>query len=292
MASRETARQEFRRKSRGRRPEYPASMRDQPFRTWFPNDLEVQMSKGDDVEDDVKALMYPPSRDAKSYRSMYAYGNHIRVRGAEVDLSTCDSGVAATFSQACRASSGDRNMRTANLEYIGWVDEIIGMDYGKFEVIVLYCTWVQANMRGARATVKHDEYGFTLIKSSRQIPYSADSFAFPVQVQQVFFVDDVENAEWKVVLRREPRGVRVASTVEERPELESLTIRRDSEHPGLTPEYPTVDGVDRMPVLTGCTILTREQVQEALQEYEAEPDFEEEDVPDDVDGEELEAMYN
>jgi hypothetical protein len=33
-------------------------------------------------------------------------------------------------------------MRTANLEYIGWVDEIIGVDYGKFEFLVLYCTWV------------------------------------------------------------------------------------------------------------------------------------------------------
>jgi hypothetical protein len=93
-------------------------MRDKPFRTWFPKELEVEMSRGDDVEDDVKALMFPPSRDAKSYRSMYAYGNHIRVRGAEVDFNTCDNGVAATFSQACRASSGDRNMRTANMEYI------------------------------------------------------------------------------------------------------------------------------------------------------------------------------
>jgi hypothetical protein len=118
MASRETARQEFRRRNRGRRPAYPTAMRDKHFRTWFPKELEVEMSRGDDVEDDVKALMFPPSRDAKSYRSMYAYGNHIRVRGAEVDFNTCDNGVAATFSQACRASSGDRNMGTANMEYI------------------------------------------------------------------------------------------------------------------------------------------------------------------------------
>ena len=88
------------------------------------------------------------------------------------------------------------------------------------------------------------------------------------------------------------RGVRVGSTVEERPELESLSLRRDSEHSGLTPECPTVDEVDHTPVLTGCTVLTREQVQEALQECEAEPDFEEEDVSDNVDGEEPEAMYN
>jgi hypothetical protein len=33
-------------------------------------------------------------------------------------------------------------MRTANLEYIGWVDEIIRVDYWKFELLVLYCSLV------------------------------------------------------------------------------------------------------------------------------------------------------
>ena len=114
-------------------------------------------------------------------------------------------------------------MRTANLEYIGWVDEIIRVDYEKFELFILYCTWVQANRTGACAIMKHDEYRFTLIKFYRRIPYSADLFAFPPQVQQVFFVDEVDNAEWKVVLQKEPRGIRVASTLEERPELQSLS---------------------------------------------------------------------
>jgi hypothetical protein len=77
-------------------------------------------------------------------------------------------------------------MRTTNLEYVGWVDEIISVDYGKFEVVVLYCTWAQANKRGARATMKCDKYGFTLFRFDRLIPYSADSFAFPLYVQQVF----------------------------------------------------------------------------------------------------------
>jgi hypothetical protein len=55
-------------------------------------------------------------------------------------------------------------MRTANLEYIGWVDEIIRVDYGKFELLILYYSLVQTNMTGARAIMKRDEYGFTLIK--------------------------------------------------------------------------------------------------------------------------------
>ena len=106
--------------------------------------------------------------------------------------------MAATFLQACRASSSSRNVRTTILEYIGWVEEIIGVDYGEFELIVLYCTWVRANLRGVGATMKRDDYGFTLIKFDRVIPYSADSFVFSFHVQQVFFVDDVENPNGKL----------------------------------------------------------------------------------------------
>jgi hypothetical protein len=55
-------------------------------------------------------------------------------------------------------------MRIANLEYIDWVEEIIGMEYDKFELLVLYCMWMLANMRGMNATMKRDNYGFILIR--------------------------------------------------------------------------------------------------------------------------------
>ena len=75
-------------------------------------------------------------------------------------------------------------------------------------------------------TIKCDEYGFTLFKFDRLIPYSTDSFAFPLRVQQVFFVDDGRNDGWKVVLRREPRGCRVMLRVDGGPDLQALQIGR------------------------------------------------------------------
>ena len=118
---------------------------------WLHGAVDEDIARGDVVSDDVRTLLLPSSRNAKGYKSMYAYGNHIRIRGVEVDLSTCDSGVAATFLQSCWSSSNDKNTRTTNLEYVGWVEEIISVDYGKFEVVVLYCTWAQANRSGACA---------------------------------------------------------------------------------------------------------------------------------------------
>ena len=145
MNQRKTSREDMRRQHRGRRLEYPSSMQEEAITTWFPVVVQDDINQGIDVPMDVQALLMPPSRNAKSYKSMYAYGNHIRFRNIESNMNTCDSGVAATFLQACRASNNDRNVWTANLEYIGWVEEIIGVDYREFDLIVLYCTWVKAN---------------------------------------------------------------------------------------------------------------------------------------------------
>jgi hypothetical protein len=138
MEARSRMRAEIRRQSRGRRAEYPPITRNEQFSEWFPAAVQQDVAAGIQVDEDVLALVLPPSCEAKSYRSMYAYGNHICVRRAEVDLTTCDSGVAATFSQSCRASRKDQNHRLANVEYVGWVEEIIGVDYGKFELLLLY----------------------------------------------------------------------------------------------------------------------------------------------------------
>ena len=114
MSQREEARKEFRGRSRRKIPEYPQDIRQESFNMWFGKAASEDVALGNDVSEDIFALLLPPRREAKGYKAMYAYGNHIRVRSAEVDMSTCDSGVAATFLQSCRSSSSDRNMRTAN----------------------------------------------------------------------------------------------------------------------------------------------------------------------------------
>jgi hypothetical protein len=40
--------------------------------------------------------------------------------------------------------------------------------------------------------MKQDEYGSTLLKFARVISYSADSFSFPLHIEQVFFADEVD----------------------------------------------------------------------------------------------------
>ena len=125
--------------------------------------------------------------------------------------------------------------------------------------------------------MKRDDYGFTIIKFDHVIPYLADSFAFPLHVQQVFFVDDVENPEWKVVMmKKEAGGARVASTSERSHETLSLVLGRDEDYCGLRSNILNEDAQPGAPVLEGCTVLEAEDVHVALQEREEEPDNNEE----------------
>lgn len=278
MQQRAAARREQRRSRSQSDPEQARCTADEPFAVWFPNALKESISRGDDIEPDVMMLGSPPSYNARSYRAMYAYGNHYRTRASEVDLLTCDSGVAATFATPCRASSSDRNISMGNVEYIGSIEEIIGVDYGGWEIIVLYCNWVQAVMAGPRATMKHDEYGFTLVNFDRCMPHSVNSFAFPVQVQQVFFADITSQAGWKVVLRKDPRSTRVASSTEmAMPEIQSLHIGNAADHPGLLPTAATRDLPLVPPTMADAVVMTVDDVQAALQAEEGDEDFEEGD---------------
>jgi hypothetical protein len=266
MARREWERHEYRRKKRKARVLYPTEMCEEDFHIWFPKAVVRAIEGGtEEVPEDVKALMLPPSDQAKSYRSMYAFGNHIRVRSAEAQWTTMDSGVAATFRQLCRAGLKDTNLKAAELEYVGWIEEILAVDYGHFEVVVLYCNWVVANMKGDGATVKRDDYGFTTVNFDRLIPYSAQSFAFPLHIEQVFFAPDVAKCGWEVVLRREPRGVRLFSNDQRADEVQCISLGTTSDFAGLQATCLYEDAIPKTPILGDAVEVAPEVVATALQ---------------------------
>ena len=123
------------------------------------------------------------------------------------------------------------------MEYINWIEEILELDYGRFQVLVLLCNWIQAISNGPGATMKRDDYGF-----NRLIPIFAQSFVFPVQIEHVFFSDCHGEPGWRVVLRKEPRGRRIAFDMTMRNNIEALRIGDDNEFRGLV--APSTVGVE------------------------------------------------
>ena len=265
MAHREGERHEYKRKMRKARVVYPTEMCDKDFHIWFPKAMIHAIEDGDEeVPQDVKGLMLPPSDVTKSYRSMYAFRNHIRVRSAEAQLTTADLGVAITFQHLCRTGIKDRNLWVAELEYVGWVEEILSVDYGHFEVVVLYCNWMVANMKGDGTTMKHDDYSFTTVNFERLIPYSTQLFAFPLHIEQVFFALDMAKRGWEVVLRREPRSVRSFSKHQLMEEVQCISLGRTCDFPGLEATSLDEDIILKISILGGAVEVAPEVVAKAL----------------------------
>jgi len=120
--------------------------------------VEKAVEEGRNISKEVRDSSKLPSLQARSFKSMYAYGFHFRVKSAERSTkSTFDSGVAVDFRQPCQSGRQDQNVVNADLEYIGQILEILEVDYDGHYVVLLVCDWMKANYRCRNATVKKDE---------------------------------------------------------------------------------------------------------------------------------------
>jgi hypothetical protein len=125
-----------------------------------------------------------------SYRAMYTYGNHIRLKSVKANLVIVHFRIVLAFITMCKSSQQVNNPIKVELEYVEWVEEILELDYGARCVIVLFCNWVKANYKMLRATMKQDEYGFTLMNFTQILSFLKYFFAFPIHLEHVFFFDD------------------------------------------------------------------------------------------------------
>jgi hypothetical protein len=94
------------------------------------------------------------------------------------------------------------------------------------------------------------------------------------------------------VLRKEARSVRVASKSRGRIDVQSLSVDRDDEHPGLTSPTTEADRENAQLDLRGCAMLDNDEVHRALVATEQEPDFEEECLPKEDGETRSDDMYN
>jgi hypothetical protein len=188
------------------------------------------------IPETVVDLSRPPKLLATSFRSMRAYGMHLRCKSAEIGAETVDSGVAVSFLPRMSIDALRRNeLDNTSTEYVGWIEEIVELDYRRHCVIVLACSWVKARQGGPNPTIRRDKYGFTCVKFSEDalMRVTADSFAFPIHVQQVFYAPDVLSPDWKVVCKVVVRGRRGEREFANSGENGILSMGRDAQFPGL-----------------------------------------------------------
>ena len=145
------------------------------------------------------------------------------------------------FHRSWRSGIRDQNPVNATVEYIGRILEIVELDYGRHRPVLLVCEWVKANYRGTNATVKKDEWGFTMANFNSLITFSYESLAFPKNCDQVFFSDDEDECGWKVVLQTEVRGRRIDNDMEEAKEAEIFRMGANNDFGGLSATSDNVE---------------------------------------------------
>jgi hypothetical protein len=122
----------------------------------------------------------------------------------------------------------------AKLEYVGWVKEILELNYKVLKTITFLCNWLKENYSGNSTTMKKDKYDFTFVNFASLIPISNQFFAFPLHVKQVFFSIGLKERGWKVVLWKKPRGRCVTKKVQVNPmELDMFRFEIIDEFLGL-----------------------------------------------------------
>ena len=153
----------------------------------------------------------------------------------------------------------------ATLKYIGQIQEILELNYGRHCIVVLVYEWVKINYRGRNAIVKKDEWGFTLANFNCLLPFGTESFAFPIHCDQVFFSNDEDEPGWKVVLQTEERGRRIDSELEEEEETEMFRMENNTNFERLR-QASTIPESHPNLLLTGRNLKINELLGEGIEE--------------------------
>ncbi|WVZ03365.1 hypothetical protein V8G54_024171 [Vigna mungo] len=127
----------------------------------------------------------------------------------DIETRTQNSGFFLTSNTTCVSSTVDRNLMQADLSYYGKLEDIIELNYyGRFKVVIFKCKWVDTTRERG---YKKDQWNFNCVNFDRLIhignreehePYIEAS-----QAQMVYYVDDVVNEGWNVVVHVKPRDL-------------------------------------------------------------------------------------
>lgn len=68
---------------------------------------------------------------------------------------------------------------------------ILAVDCGHYELIVfnILIGWWQTPLQNA--TMKQNDYNFSLVKFDKLVSFLTESYTFPFYVEQLFFADDL-----------------------------------------------------------------------------------------------------
>ncbi|WVZ50949.1 hypothetical protein U9M48_002152 [Paspalum notatum var. saurae] len=166
------------------------------FHDWFYQKVLLLNSGDADIPEKIVRLAEKPSNLGRQFSGLAINGFKFHTTSRENNRETQNSGVVNV------SEDGDTN-------YYGQITEILELNYnGAFKVIMFKCDWYDVHHR---VGMKQDEFGFTLLNSTRLIhtghKLMDDPFVFSSQVEQLFYVQDGKHNDWCILIRVKPRDL-------------------------------------------------------------------------------------
>lgn len=146
----------------------------------------------------VVAIASGKTSQALSYKHFTHCGKHYRAKECDETIgSTNDSFVMATFSQQSVASRADNNPIGVDLNYVGYITDIISYVYDNLvHVVLLRVQWYRVvveenHAQGLVSTpqnaiIPKDESGLQIVDTSQFCGIEEEPFAIVEQVTQCF----------------------------------------------------------------------------------------------------------
>ena len=149
-------------------------------------------------------LAVGPSATADFYTACWAYGQHFHVNSCDLNKKTTfDCGISQMF-----LIDGQHK------EYVGYVEAIVRLNFDSFETVLMKAQWFDSVYgTGRNATLEEDECGHLRVK---EVNFASDTsplnepFAFPKDVEQLFFVKDKIHKGWLLAVKVNARSMRVS----------------------------------------------------------------------------------
>jgi hypothetical protein len=126
---------------------------------------------------------------------------------------------------------------------VGYIEEILELDYRNHCTTVLVCDWVRPSQDPRHPNIEEDRYGFTMANFNRMDgTVHSNSFAFPLHCQQVFLSNDPTRPGWKIVCRTEVKGRRGKLQINQC--MPNITdVGHDGDFLGLPPRVEDVEPI-------------------------------------------------
>lgn len=160
--------------------------------------------KGENISEQLDILSLGPSRYCFSYKGYIVNGFRFHTKDHEIRRKTQNSGVFVSAETTSFSSARDVNPVTGVVGYYGVLEDIVELVYSNENRIILFkCGWWDVM---SRLGMKKDEYGFTTVNFTRTLAAN-EPFILASQAQQIFYLQDNMDENWRVVLKTQPRDL-------------------------------------------------------------------------------------